>query len=94
MDEMEKHGIRVDIDDREMTLSRRIKDAEVMWVPYIVIIGRKEMEDGVLSVRFRDGEVKRMNRSEIIELITKELKGYPKEPLYSNKFLSKRATFA
>ena len=93
-EELERNEIRVDIDDRDLTLARRIKDAEIMWIPYIVIVGEREVKNNSLSVRFRNGKTEEMTVSELINHLSDELNGYPREPLYVNKFVSQRASFA
>ena len=47
---------RVDLDDRDEKLGRKIRDAEKEWVPFIVVLGKREVEQGVLAVRPRGGE--------------------------------------
>jgi threonyl-tRNA synthetase len=46
--------VRVDIEDSDRTVGRKIRDAEKEWVPYIAVIGDKEKETGMLSVRKRE----------------------------------------
>ena len=57
LDELAKqinsHCIRVDIDDSASTLQKKIREAEQEWVPYIIVVGEKEVESGMLSVRER-----------------------------------------
>ena len=48
------HCIRVDIDDSSSTLQKKIREAEQEWVPYIIVVGEKEIESGTLSVRVRE----------------------------------------
>jgi threonyl-tRNA synthetase len=48
-------GLRVEIDERDETVGKRIRDAEVEKVPYVVVYGDKE-SDGSLAVRKRGGE--------------------------------------
>ena len=48
------HCIRVDIDDSSSTLQKKIREAEQEWVPYIIVVGEKEVESGTLSVRDRE----------------------------------------
>jgi len=45
--------LRVDVDDREQSVSRQIRDAGVEWVPYVAVIGNKEVADGTLQVTVR-----------------------------------------
>src|SRR5919202_2589908 len=46
-------GIRAHLDDRSETLNYRVRDAEVMKVPYMAVIGRREAEAGTVAVRIR-----------------------------------------
>ena len=41
---LDQAGIRYEIDDRQQTLSKRIRSAEKLWVPYILVVGDKEKE--------------------------------------------------
>lgn len=84
---------RVDIDDREESLSRKIRDAEKEWINFIVVYGKKEKKSGKLSIRLRSGEVKEFTLEELKEEIKKLQKDYPFEKLAVNKFLSKRIVF-
>jgi threonyl-tRNA synthetase len=89
---LEERIIRVDIDDRfDETLAKRIRDAETYWVPYIVVIGDREVKTGRLSVRVRGaGKIVEMGVDELINRIEEEIKGYPRRPLTMPKYLSKR----
>ncbi|RZD14814.1 MAG: threonine--tRNA ligase [Candidatus Acidulodesulfobacterium ferriphilum] len=88
-------GIRVDIDDRDFSLGKKIMFAEEEWVPYIVVVGHKEAEGGVLPVRNRYKERKNFNLNE--EELIKEIKGGTKNMPYRNLILpdmvSKRPIF-
>ncbi|MBT3249449.1 MAG: threonine--tRNA ligase [Candidatus Pacebacteria bacterium] len=48
-------GIRVELDDRSETLSAKIRDAQVAQVPYMAVVGDKEIESESVAVRSRDG---------------------------------------
>ncbi len=87
---LEAAGIRVDIDDRNETLSKKVRDAEVQWIPYICVVGAREEREKTLSVRVRGAAVYRMSASELVEKIREEVGGYPTRPLYMPKFLSQR----
>jgi threonyl-tRNA synthetase len=89
---LEDRMIRVDIDDRfDETLAKRIRDAETFWVPYIIVIGDREVKAGKLSVRARGAQkVAEMGIDELINRIEEEIKGYPRRPLTMPKYLSKR----
>lgn len=49
-------GCRIDVDDRDMKIGRKIRDAEKEWTPLIVVYGDKEAASDQLPVRFRDTE--------------------------------------
>jgi threonyl-tRNA synthetase len=54
----EQQGIRVEIDSRTESLNRKIREAQMAYVPVIITIGAKEKESGTLSVRTLDGTVR------------------------------------
>ena len=54
-DDLRVHGFRASVDEREETLGRRIRDAELLKVPYLVVWGERESLDS-LAVRRRGGE--------------------------------------
>jgi threonyl-tRNA synthetase len=53
-------GLRVDLDDRSDTLSYRIRDGEVMKVPYLAVVGDRELEAGTVAVRAHGAEKKQV----------------------------------
>ena len=55
---LEAGGLRVEIDDRTESLNRKIREAQLEYIPLILTIGAKEKEAGTLSVRTLDGTVK------------------------------------
>jgi threonyl-tRNA synthetase len=89
------HCIRVDIDDRTSTLQKKIREAEMEWVPYVIVVGQRELESGVLSVRDREnhGKVQKMKLDALITKITGKLEGKPFKPLPLPLNLSKRPQF-
>ncbi|MEM2099543.1 MAG: threonine--tRNA ligase [Candidatus Bathyarchaeia archaeon] len=93
--EIEANSIRVDIDDRTFTLQKRIREAETEWIPYIIVVGQKEIESGILAVRDRiaNGKIQNMPLNELITKIQNELKGKPFKPLPLPRSLSKRPQF-
>jgi len=91
---IEKHCIRVDIDDQALTLHRRIREAEMEWVPYIIVVGQKEVESGMLPVRDRkSGEIRKMEPEELINEVEEVIKDKPFKPLPLPRQLSKRPQF-
>jgi threonyl-tRNA synthetase len=53
---METMGIRVRLDDRNETMGKRIREAQLEKIPYMLIVGAKEQEANSVSVRNRKGE--------------------------------------
>ncbi len=91
---IEAHCIRVDIDNRQMTLQKKIREAEMEWVPCIVVVGRREIETGLLPVRDREsGERRDAKLEELISRIEETVKGKPFKPLPLPKHLSRRPQF-
>jgi threonyl-tRNA synthetase len=93
--EIELQCIRVDVDDRAMTLQKRIREAETEWVPYVVVIGQKEIESGVLSIRVREEQAKleNMKLDELTAKVKEGVAGKPFKPLPLPRSLSKRPQF-
>ncbi len=56
--ELTNAGLRVTIDERAMTTSKKVREAELAHVNYILVIGDKEEENKTVNVRTRDNEVK------------------------------------
>lgn len=80
-EKLNRSGIRADVDDRDESLSKRVRDAEVKWIPYIVVIGAREAEKGVLSVRRRDGSVAEVRLEDLAREIEERVGGHPRAPL-------------
>ncbi len=72
---------RADVDDRDETVGRRIRDAEKEWVPIIIVVGDRELDSGEYPVRARTGEERELDR-EGLQAHVRELQGgLPTEPL-------------
>src|SRR5688500_14091249 len=90
-DILSQSHIRADIDDRPESLSKRIREAETEWIPFILVIGDKEAESTTLVIRDRrTGTQIESNIEELIESVRKETKDKPFMPLNLPKYLSKR----
>lgn len=69
--ELESHEIRVELDDRQESMQSRIRDAQLQKIPYMLVVGDREIEIGKVSVRLRTGEnLNPMTSPEFIKLIT------------------------
>jgi threonyl-tRNA synthetase len=51
---IKKAGIRAELDDRSETLGAKIRDAQMMRIPYMVIVGQKEVAAGKIALRTRE----------------------------------------
>jgi threonyl-tRNA synthetase len=89
--QLELEAVRVDIDDRQETLEKKIREAEKEWVPYILVVGDKEMESKKFSVRIREsGERKMLSMEELAVILRSKLKGKPFDKLSLSPYLTKR----
>jgi threonyl-tRNA synthetase len=92
-------NIRVDVDDRDETLAKKIRDAGREWIPYVAVIGEEEVQGGFLTVTIRaESTLKQQKRvkmsvEELVERIKKECEGKPFKPLPLPMLLSKRPNF-
>ncbi len=98
-EKIEREGIRVDVDDRNETLGKRIRDAQTEWIPYIAVLGEKEVQSGKLTVTIRvESTQKEQKRAELtveelVERVKEECEGKPFMPLPVPKLLSTRPSF-
>ncbi len=90
---LEDEKIRVDLDDRDMTVSRKIREAEKEWIPYIVVVGEREVKEGNITVRIRGGDVKTMPIEDLAKIIKEKTKDKPFRKLPLPKYLSMRPKF-
>ncbi|MDI6640509.1 MAG: threonine--tRNA ligase, partial [Methanocellales archaeon] len=90
---LEKECIRVDVDDRDETLSKKIRDAGKEWIPFVAVIGDDEIAKGTLSVTIRANSKKELKPSELIALIEERAGGMPKGSLPLPRRLSARPRF-
>ena len=74
-DKMFDLGLRVHLDDRNEKLGYKIREAQVQKVPYTLVVGDKEMEEGTVNVRRRgEGDIGAMPQDEFISMLQKEIK--------------------
>lgn len=93
MEKLEKNGIRVDFDDRNERVGKKIRDAERIWIPYIIVIGDEEVENSKFKARLRDGTEEEFSEKDIVKKLAKLAEGYPTRPLAMAKYLSLRPQF-
>ena len=64
------------------------------WVPYIIVVGQKELDSGLLPVRDRlSGKMRDLRLAGLAREIEKNVAGKPLKPLPLPKYLSKRPQF-
>jgi threonyl-tRNA synthetase len=69
-----EQDIRGYVDDRNETIGKKIRDAELKKIPYMLIIGEQEKENGLVSVRRQgEGDLGKMSLSEFTDIFRKEL---------------------
>lgn len=67
-------GLRVDVDDSRESMQKKIRNAQLHKIPYMLVVGDKEVEQNVVSVRLRNGkELKDVSIPELIERMTREI---------------------
>lgn len=72
--ELTKHGFRVEVDYRSEKIGKKIREAQLEKVPYMLVLGDKEQEAGEVAVRDRrDGKTTVMPLSEFIEKLAYEV---------------------
>lgn len=72
--QLRKAGVRVEIDDRQEKIGKKIRDTELMRVPYMLVVGEKEMTDNKLSVRRQGkGDIGIQDISTFIENVLDEI---------------------
>ncbi|MGY5151619.1 MAG: threonine--tRNA ligase [Candidatus Nitrosopumilus sp. bin_6a] len=85
------NNVRVDIDDRNESIGKRIREAEKEWIRYILVIGEKEANSQNLSIRDRQtGDVREISFDDFINEINEQTRGKPFTGLNLPKYLSKR----
>ncbi|HIH73624.1 MAG TPA: threonine--tRNA ligase, partial [Thermococcaceae archaeon] len=77
---LEGAKIRVDVDDRNERLNKKIREAEKEWIPYIVVVGENEKRMGVITVRKREGGQYEMQIEDLIKEIRQKTEGFPYKP--------------
>ncbi len=98
-DLLTKAGIRCDVDDREESVGKKVREAGMDWVPYVAVVGDSEAESGKLTVTIRkDSQPKKPCKEEmtpeaLAEKISAVTAGMPARKLYTPKMLSMKPRF-
>jgi threonyl-tRNA synthetase len=76
--ELEQNHIRVEIDDRDLSLGKKVRAAEKLWTPIIIVVGEKELKEGKVSVRYRFNNSQEYQKLEdVIEYVRSRIKDKP-----------------
>ena len=71
---LNKAGFRVHLDDRNEKVGYKIREAQVKKIPYMLIVGEKEVADGTVAVRSRNGgDMGAMKLADFIAKLSKEV---------------------
>ena len=85
--------VRVDIDNREETVGKKIRDAEKEWIPYIIVVGEREIGKEKLPIRIRGEKSRKMSVEEVEAEIHEATVGKPFRPVPLPKYLQERPKF-
>ena len=73
-EKLENAGLRVDVDKRSEKLGYKLREAQLQKIPYMLVVGDKEAEEGTVSVRRRgEGDIGSMKIDEFIALADKDI---------------------
>ncbi len=74
-EKFKEKGIRIEVDGRAEKIGYKIREAQLQQVPYMLVVGEKEVQDNLVSVRSRDkGDQGQMNIDEFITKALEEIK--------------------
>lgn len=77
LEQLRAAGVRVQSDFRNEKLSFKIREAQLQKVPYMLVIGDKEMESGTITPRYRDGKnLDSMSPEEFVIFVENESKNF------------------
>lgn len=92
--DLKAQNVRVDVDEMHETVGKKIRNAGKDWVPYVVVVGDKEIEGNQLTVNVRKtGEKVSMDIDELVSRVHGETAGMPFRNLPLPVKLSKRVHF-
>jgi threonyl-tRNA synthetase len=96
---LEKEGARVSVDDRSLTVSKRVAEAKTHWIPFILVYGDKEVQSNTLRIVVREestlekDRVEEMSLEEFAKYFRKRIESMPTRPLYVPREFSRRVIF-
>ena len=73
--ELDEKGFRVEVDERNEKIGYKIREAQMQKIPYVLVIGDKEIESGSVGVRSRkDGDLGAMKKEDFIAKLDEEVR--------------------
>ena len=97
LEKITKKGYRVDYDDRDEKIGKKIRQSEIDWIPYTIVLGKNEQEKGTISIRKRliGKQIKRNEKNykitskqfnnveleQLIEMLEEDTEDFPKHKL-------------
>ena len=78
-EDLRKAGIRVELDDRQKKIGYKIREAQLNKIPYMLILGDKEVGSNQVGVRARgEGDIGAMDEKDFIQKVQEEIKNFGK----------------
>ena len=94
-EKLQTSGIRYELDDRQLTVGKKVRSAEKLWIPYICVIGEKEKDSGLLAVRKRETKDQvNMKLDELIQEIKTKTSFAAHQKLLLPSLISKQPVFS
>ena len=93
LDIINGEDFRADWDDRTETVGKKIRQAEIEWIPYTIILGKKELENQTISIRKRmigkpfgpkkqtSEQINNIKLERLLEMLEEEMRTFPKYKL-------------
>jgi threonyl-tRNA synthetase len=91
--------IRTDLDDRDESVGKKVRDAGMDWIPYVVVFGDAELQSGRLTVTIREKSApnkpfkETLSAEELMNRVFMDIAGKPFRPLYTPRKLSIKARY-
>jgi len=91
--------IRCDLDDRDESVGKKVREAGMDWVPYVIVVGDDEIKNKILTVTIRKKSQlnkpfkEQITADALIAEVRNESSGMPFRPLYTPRKISKKARY-
>jgi threonyl-tRNA synthetase len=91
--------IRCDVDDREESVGKKVREAGMDWIPFVIVVGDEEAANKKLTVTTRRKSQpnkpfkEQLTSDDLIQAVLRDTAGMPFRPLYTPQKLSKKARY-